>query len=390
MDNLRVNDGCVVARSAEAKALGIQMGVPWFRIKAQAARAGIIPKSSNYALYADMSNRVVQVLRDLSPRIQVYSIDESFLDLSGISNPKEHGHLIRERVHQWVGLPVCVGIAQTKTLAKLANHVAKTRPQFEGVCDLANMDAEAVTLLLHELDVGDVWGVGRKFRKNLQALGIHTVAGLRAADTCMLRRRFGVVLERTVQELRGVSCLALNEIASSKQQIICSRSFGRPVTTYHELGEAIASYVGRAGEKLRAEENQTSSLTIWIESNFYNSDLPQNSQSLTVPLPAASSDTRQLVRVALWMLKRIYRDGIQYRKAGCMLSAITPRAGMQHALFNPSESGKVMVVMDHINARFGRGTLQLAAEGIKKAWQMKRGHISPRYTTDWDEVMVVR
>lgn len=384
------NDGCVISRTQEAKDFGIKMGVPWFKVREEAERQGVIARSSNYALYADMSNRAVEVLRGLSPRLQVYSIDESFLDFTGIPDRVGHGRLVRQRVGQWVGLPVCVGIAPTKTLAKLANHIAKTDPAFEGVCDLAAMPPETATRLFEQMAAREVWGVGRKLAVKLQALGIRSVADLRAADPRAMRKHFSVVAERMVQELQGISCLELSEVADGRQQIICSRSFGRPVTTYVEMAQAVSSYVTRAAEKLRSDGNRTRALTIWIESNFYNPELPQNSQSYTIAFPEPSDDTRQLVRVGLWMLKRIYRSGIRYRKAGCVLTDITPSAGMQCSLFSPGESSKVTAAMDRINARFGRGTVKTAAEGYNTEWYMKREKISPQYTTDWNSVMVVR
>ena len=250
------NDGCVVARSAEVKALGIPMGVPWFRIRDQARRHGIVAFSSNYALYADMSNRVVEVLAQFSPDIEVYSIDESFLDVAGFEGTglAEYGRQIRERVQRWLGLTVCVGIAPTKTLAKLANHCAKKNlAGTAGVCDFTIMPAADLDALLARIDVGEVWGVGRKLTPRLQAMGIGTVRDLRDADAETLRARFSVVLERTLRELRGTSCLALEDVVPDRQQIICSRSFGERVHDLEALQEAVASYLSRAAEKLRQD-----------------------------------------------------------------------------------------------------------------------------------------
>ena len=248
------NDGCVVARSPEIKALGIKMGTPWHKLKDQARQHGIIALSSNYTLYGDMSRRVMTILADFAPRPEVYSIDECFLDVTGIPGLTAHGHLIRARIQQWVGLPVCVGYAETKTLAKLANHFAKKGlAGSDGVCDLTALSQTDRYSLLDQIEVGEVWGVGRRLAPQLEAMRIKTVGDLRRADIATIRSRFGVVLERTVRELRGEDCLQLEAVAPDKDQIMASRSFGRPVTELSELREAVITYVTRAGEKLRRQ-----------------------------------------------------------------------------------------------------------------------------------------
>lgn len=252
------NDGCVVARSAEVKKLGIPMGVPWFRMREEARRYGIVAFSSNYALYADMSNRVLQVLSGFSPSIEVYSIDESFLDLSGFERVgyQAHGKEIRQRVADWLGLTVCVGIGTTKTLAKLANHAAKKNlAGADGVCDFTTMSKPDLTELFADIGVREVWGVGRKICARLEGMGIRTVQQLRDSEGETIRSRFSVVLERTVRELRGVSCMELQEVVPDKQQIMSSRSFGQLVYDLSDLEEAVATYVGKAAEKLRAQES---------------------------------------------------------------------------------------------------------------------------------------
>jgi len=391
------NDGCVVARSAEVKALGIPMGVPWFRIREQARRHGIVAFSSNYALYADVSNRVVEVLAQFSPDIEVYSIDESFLDLAGFEGTglAEYGRQIRERVQRWLGLTVFVGIAPTKTLAKLANHCAKNNlAGAAGVCDFTMMPAADLDALLARIDVGEVWGVGRKLTPRLQAMGIGTVRDLRDADAETLRSRFSVVLERTLRELRGTSCLALEEVAPDKQQIICSRSFGERVHDLEALQEAVASYLSRAAEKLRQQGSLAGALTVYIRTSPFNPSEPRYQKAVTVPLPEATADSRLLARWGRRILKRIHRPGFAYQKAGVMLSDIRPCLRNQLSLF-PSpgatrEKRRLMQALDQINARWGRGTLRLAAEGLDKEWQMKRGHLSPGYTTEWAGLPTVK
>lgn len=391
------NDGCVVARSAEVKALGIPMGVPWFKIQQEAKRHGIVAFSSNYSLYADLSNRCVEVLSQFSPNIEVYSIDESFLEFSGFERLgyQAYGAEIRQRVADWLGLAVCVGIGPTKTLAKLANHAAKKNlAGAEGVCDFLSMRPEDLTSLLQGIPVGEVWGVGRKISARLEAMGITTVLQLREADAETIRARFSVVVERTVRELRGISCLELEEIVPDKQQIMCSRSFGTLVYERAELEEAVASYIGRAAQKLRAQHSLAGALQVYIRTNIFKPEAPQYQKSLTVPLPEATSDTRGLTGWALRILRRIYRPGYGYHKAGVMLLDITPWGSQQFSLFAPSgvanaRSGKLMEALDGINQRYGRGTLRLAAEGVEKGWQMRRGNLSPRYTTDWNGIAKV-
>lgn len=389
------NDGCVVARSAEVKALGIPMGEPWFKLKDVARQHGIVAFSSNYALYADMSNRVVEVLSQFAPTMEVYSIDESFLDLTGFEHLglESYGQLIRQRLFDWVGLPVCVGIASTKTLAKLANHCAKKKlAGAVGVCDFTALSESHLCDLFSRIEVSEVWGVGRKLTSRLAQMRIHTVQDLRAADAETIRGRFSVVLERTVRELRGVSCIDLEEVAPDKQQIMCSRSFGRKIYDFEELADAVATHIGRAAEKLRHQESLAGALTIHIRTNPFSESEPQYHRAFTVPLPEATADTRELVRWGIRALKRIYRKGYAYQKAGAMLSELRPKCMEQASLFGALESeraDRLMGVLDTVNRRWGRGTLRVAAEARDHAWKMSRGNLSPRYTTDWDCLPVV-
>lgn len=388
------NDGCVVARSAEVKALGIPMGVPWFKIQKEAKQYGIVAFSSNYALYADMSNRVVKVLGQFTPNLEVYSIDESFLDLSGFNRDLvEYGQEIRLRIQQWLGLAVCVGIAPSKTLAKLANHCAKKGLAGSGgLCDFTTMTESQLSQLFAGIEVGEVWGVGRKIEARLADIGITTVLQLREADPDLIRSKFSVVLERTVRELRGVSCLDLEEVVPDKQQIMCSRSFGQYVYDRDQLEEVVVSYVARAAEKLRKQASLAGALMVFIRTNPFNPKEPQYQRSMTIPLPEATADTRVLVMWALKGLKRIYRPGFAYQKAGVMLSELRPKAMAQVSLFADLEDDRgqrLMATLDVINQRWGRGTLRSAAEGMEKPWQMKRQRLSPSYTTDWDGLPMV-
>lgn len=387
------NDGCAVARSNEVKALGVKMGQPWFQIKELASKHGIIAFSSNYTLYANMSNRVMRILRDFSPDQEVYSIDECFLDLTEFKARDliNYGQQIRHRVKQWTGLPVCVGIGPTKTLAKLANHIAKKNPQFSSVCNLNAMTSEELNRWLSQIAVGEVWGVGRKITEGLQGLGIHTVQALRQADPTMIRDRFSVVLERTVRELNGIACLDLEDAIPDKQQIMSSRSFGVYITNRDELAEAVSQYVSRAAVKLRQQQSVAGSIYIYIRTNPHREVHPQYSQGITIPLPQATDDTMTLVRVALWGLKRIYRPGYEYQKAGVTLAEIVPAHALQLDMFSRESRSRLtarMEVLDAVNRKMGKQILRLASDGFLQRWKMKSDNKSPAYTTRWTELPV--
>ncbi|NMF96172.1 translesion error-prone DNA polymerase V subunit UmuC [Aromatoleum toluolicum] len=394
------NDGCVVARSAEAKALGVPMGAPWHQLRDLARREGIAAFSSNYPLYACMSNRLVEVLGQFCPRLEVYSIDESFLDLEGfaLQDPEGltgYGRKIRRRVRDWLGLHVCVGIGPTKTLAKLANHCAKKGlAGADGVCDFAVMTDGELTSLYHQISAGEVWGVGRKIAARLEDMGIKTVRELHDADPDTIRARFSVVLERTVRELRGVSCLNLEEMAPAKQQIMSSRSFGQYVYELAELREAVGSYMGKAAEKLRAQHSVAGAVQVHIRTNPFKPKEPQYQRTATVPLPSPTADTRELTAWALRLLDDMYKPGFAYQKAGVMLCELRPQSVVQGCLFSApavdEQSEALMRALDAINAKWGRGTLRSSAEGITKTWQMRRGNLSPAYTTSWEDVPCVR
>ncbi|SEO33987.1 DNA polymerase V [Nitrosospira multiformis] len=390
------NDGCAIARSNEVKALGVKMGAPWFQMEALAKQRNIVALSSNYALYADMSNRIVSILRDYSPNMEVYSIDESFLELSGLDSlwPSFDvmGQSIRQRVRQWTGLPVCVGIGPSKTLAKLANHIAKKNSRFNGVCDLASMDEAQCADLMTSIDVGEVWGVGRRITTHLQAAGIKTVKDLRDTPPAWLRSRFGVVMERTGNELRGISCLALEEISPSKKQIVSSRSFGQLVHELHDLSEAVASHASSAGEKLRVQDGVCNAIQVFIQTNPFREQDPQYEGSIVIPLPNASADTRLLVRAALFGLKKIYRCGFAYKKAGVMLMGINDAQTAQGSLLHEHGVGErsqhLMQAMDALNSRYGRNTVSVFTPSSPKPWAMRREAMSPCYTTRWSDVPV--
>lgn len=381
-----------MARSNEVKALGVKMGTPWFQMRDLARRHGIIALSSNYTLYGDMSQRVMTILHDFSPEVEVYSIDESFLALEGLaglwSSYAALGQAIRQRVGQWTGLPVCVGIASSKTLAKLANHLAKTRPEFAGVCDLTALAEPQLVGYLAGLEVGEVWGVGRRIAARLQALGIGTVQVLRDTPPPVIRRHFGVVMERTVCELRGIPCQDLEEVAPPKQQIIASRSFGVPVLSLEELREAVSRYMQTAAEKLRQQGSVCSAVQVFVQTNPFKLQERQYSNGVAVPLTEATDDSRRLVAAALWGLARLYRPGYCYKKAGVMLLDLAPAAVRQASLFSRADprAAHLMRVLDGLNAAHGRNTIQLASSGLQPRWAARFDHRTPRYTTRWDEL----
>ena len=391
------NDGCVVARSREAKALGIKMGEPWFkvrrRLQAQGQAEALSALSSNYALYADMSNRVMRILSRFAPRQEVYSIDESFLELGGLPEPAAViGQRIRRTVLRWTGLPVCVGIGPTKTLAKLANHLAKQDPAWAGVCDLEVLSAAEIDRLLAPIPVAEVWGVGARLAQRLARLGIESALDLRRAPPAQVRRHSSVMLERTALELRGIACLDLEELTPDKQQIRCSRSFGATVSSLEELTEAITTFTSRAAEKLRAQQGEAAAIAVEIRTSAFRPGTAPYAASRVVPLAAPSADTRVLVAAARRGLQRLFKPGLVYSKAGVILLGLTQAAQRQPDLFaeptTDARSQALMATLDQINRRFGRGSLTLANARPDPRWRRREQFRSPRYTTRLDELPV--
>ena len=388
------NDGCAVARSAEVKALGVAMGTPWFQMQALARQHGIVALSSNYELYADLSDRMMGVLAQFSPDQEIYSIDECFLGMNGFKHVDlmAYGREMRDRVRRWVGIPVCVGFAATKTLAKLANHCAKKGlAGRDGVCDFGRLTAGECSALFASIPVGEIWGIGRRLSAQLVEEGIATVEALRTADPKGLRRRYSVVLERTHAELNGESCLTLDDAVVNKQQIMSSRSFGQYVHELEPLKEAVASYISVAARKLRRQHSVAGMVQVYVRTNPFKSDAPQYQRGLSVPLPEPTDDTLRLIRIAHWALKKIYRPGFAYQKAGVCLMDLSDAATVQKSLFSTSKDNtRLMQTLDRINATFGCGTLRTAAEGVRKEWTMKREMKSPAYTTRWDQLPQAR
>lgn len=390
------NDGCVIARNAQAKALGIKMGTPWFQLKNAPYPEKIHFFSSNYELYADMSQRMMTTLEEMSPRCEVYSIDESFCDLTGVRNCRDladFGREIRATLLQRTHLTVGVGIAQTKTLAKLANHAAKQwQRQTGGVVDLSNVERQRK--LMAVLSVDEVWGIGRRISKKLEDMGIKTALQLADTDIRFIRKHFNVVLERTVRELRGEPCLELDEFAPVKQEIVCSRSFGERITDYEHMRQAICSYAVRAAEKLRGEHQYCRFISAFVKTSPFAQGEPYYGNSASVKLLTPTQDTRDIVDAAMRCLDVIWASGHRYQKAGVMLGDFFSQGVAQLDLFDDNsprkKSAQLMDILDQINAKGGKGTLYFAGQGIQPQWKMKREMLSPRYTTRYSDLLTVR
>jgi DNA polymerase V len=400
------NDGCAISRSNEAKALGIRMGAPWFEIRHFEQSHGLVALSANFALYGDMSDRMMSLAAGLGPHQEIYSIDESFIDLTGVPGDLAvRGRKVRERILQWVGLPCCIGIARTKTLAKLANHIAKTAERKPGsypahlaqVCDLEVLDAAQRQDVLQRTAVQEVWGIGPRIGAQLVGQGVHTVHDLLQIDGATLKRGWSVVLERTVRELKGVSCIALEHSPAPKQQIASTRSFGRAVTRLNDLQEAVTEFASRAAQKLRHQHAQCAQVMVFIRTSPFRQD-PQYSRSVVVPLRRPSADSTAISQGALQGLRAIYREGFNYAKAGVLLLELQPDNRLQFELALEDEGQghdrtRLMRAMDAINDRYGRGTMVLGSAGVagdRRVWTMKQGRRTPRYTTHAGELVEVR
>jgi DNA polymerase V len=382
------NDGCAISRSNEAKELGIKMGTPWFKFKEFAKQENVTALSSNYTLYLDMSHRVMTLLSKFSPDQEIYSVDESFLDLTSFKSKDliKYGQQIKTKIKQWTGLPVSIGIGSTKTLSKLANHIAKKNPSFKGVCNLNVMDEDTLETWMSHFPVSDVWGVGRSLAPKLNQLGIISVLDLKHADPDYIRQQFSIVLEKTVRELNGVMCIELKDIEEPNKEIIVSRSFGRRVRDKQEIIEAVTSYTSRAAERMRKQESVATSLYIYIRTSPHD-DKKQYANGVNIPLFQPSDDTMVLTNAALLGLDYIYRDGFDYQKTGITLCNLTSKHKMQGNLFSDTISNSRMRVMDTINQRW-KGKLKLGSEGITKEWEMKAQFKSRNYTTNWNQLII--
>ena len=399
------NDGCCIARSNEARALNIAMGAPWFEIEHLTQSSGLVALSANFALYGDMSDRMMSLAAGLGPAQEIYSIDESFIDLAGVRGCLiQRGYKVRTRILDWIGIPCCVGIGTTKTLAKLANHVAKSAERKPGsypadlaqVCNLASLTPAALEAVLAATDVREVWGVGRRLTAQLNEGGIRTALELSRLDPAMVRRRWSVVLERTVRELQGLPCIELELVPARKQEIACTRSFGHPVTSLADLNEAVTEFASRAAHKLRAQGSLAGQVLGFIRTSPFRPEA-QYSRSISMPLRRPSADTGVIVAAALSGLRAIYQPGYQLAKAGVMLLELQPCTVLQAELDlqrdDSPDRRRLMTTLDDLNQRYGRGTVFVASAGLdgdRRAWTMKQARCTPGYTTSWADIPVVR
>lgn len=379
------------ALSKELKALGVPRGEPGFKIRHLIKKHDIKLFSSNYSLYGNMSSRVMDTLSQFSPDIEIYSIDEAFLLLNGFDylNLTEYCKIIKQTVEQWTGIPVSIGIGPTKTLAKVANRIAKKYKKFNGVFDIT--DHPKIDKILEITEVEDVWGVGRQYGKMLRRNGIYNALQLSMQPDGWIRKSMTVVGLKTAKELRGISCIDLETDIPAKKQIVCSRSFGKPVDTFDEMFESVSDYCTRAVAKLRRQHSVASMITVFIGTNRFK-DEPQYSNSATARLLSPSAYTPDFLVTAHRLLKTIYKDGYNYKRAGVMIADIMEEKSAPLNIFNTEYVGgnkkDLMDCIDTINTRWGRDNISFASSGIKKSWSMRRELLSPRFTTNWDELPV--
>jgi DNA polymerase V len=387
------NDGCIVARSNEAKALGINMGEPYFKAKPIIEQHGVKVFSSNYELYGDMSSRVMTILSELAPESEVYSIDECFLSFPQwpARDLLSHGQTIKDTVTKWTGIPVSIGLAPTKTLAKAANKVAKKADGLRLLKETKEIDA-----VLENMDVGDLWGIGRQYAKFLKSNGIHTAIQLKHAKDGWVKKHLTIVGLRLVYELRGISCLSLEAVAPAKKAICNSRGFGKNVTLLSDLKEAVSTFTARCAEKLRHQHSCAGIIQVFLHTNKFHTNKPQYNSSRTIQLPVATNSTSELIHYALRALSLIYREGFEYKKAGVIVMGIVPANGVQLNLFDSIDRARqevITTVTDSLNSRKGKNTVIVAEQNFpakNTTWKMERGHLSPCYTTKWDELWTVR
>lgn len=384
------NDGCVIARSNEVKKLGIKMGVPAYQIKTEIEQYGIGVFSSNYSLYGDMSNRVMSILSSFVENMEVYSIDEAFLDFTGFEHYdlKKYGEKIVKTTTKGTGIPVSLGIAQTKTLAKVANKFAKKIPGYKGVCII---DSEAKRIKALQLtEISDIWGIGRRHAKLLSKYDVRTAYDFTQLPMAWVRQKMTVVGERMWKELNGISCIDMEFAPPAKKTICTSRAFGQTVTDLEGLKESVSTYAAICAEKLRKQKSCALSLMVFIHTNNFREDLPQYFQNSVVKFPVATNSTMEIVKYAMIALKHIYKKGYQFKKAGVIITEIVPDAAIQTNLFDKIDRDKhsrLMAVVDRLNDGFKKNNLRLAVQEGDKKWRLKQEKLSPCYTTRISDVL---
>jgi DNA polymerase V len=391
------NDGCAIARSNEAKALGIGMGAPWFQIQQNLPNAGVVALSANFGLYGDMSNRMMSLAAGLGPDQEIYSIDESFINVQGVRDITLRAQRVRERILRWTGIPCGVGIGSTKTLAKLANHVAKTAERkpgsypshFAQVANLADLSIEDLEAVLAATDLGEIWGIGRRIGEQLRGDGLKTALDVARMDPTHARRRWSVLVEKTVLELRGVVCIAFEDAPPAKKEIASTRSFGQPITELADLIEAVSEFASRAAEKLRRQNGKVGQVLTFVHTSPFRKQDKQYSRSIVVRLRRPTADTALIVAAAVRGMREIFMPGLNMAKAGVHLLDIYDGGIEQHELDldKPEiDRSTLMTALDQLNNRFGRGTVSMASggnQGERRQWIMKQELRTPNYTTCW-------
>lgn len=384
------NDGCAIARSNEAKALNIPMGAPFYKFKHLYEQKKLEVLSSNFNLYSNMSWRIMESLKSLCPLVEVYSVDEAFLGLQqlNIDDYEDFGRDVKQKLRQWTGIPVSVGIAPTKTLAKIANHLAKKKT---GVYNLFNNPD--IDKILEQFQVEDIWGIGKRLAPRLRLLGIGSAKDLRDKDPLYMRKNFSILMEKIVHELRGASCLELTTLHEDKKSITSSKSFGRPVVTIEELEEALSNYISTACIKLRKQESRTNQICVFISTNSFSTKQSQYRNSLLCALPHPSNNTAEIIHYGKKALHQIFKSGFQYHKIGVILTNLQPTGTEQMQLFSKtdySHSDKLMGAIDSINKNMGKNTVFLASQGTERSWQMVSQRKSPDFTTNWEELPIAK
>jgi len=385
------NDGCIITRSAEAKKLGIKMGEPYFKAKKIIDKHNVKVFSSNYSLYGDISQRVMETLSRFAPDVEIYSIDEAFLGLNGFENYdlQTYCNYIRRIIKQWVGIPVSIGVSSTKTLSKIANNLAKKNKEYNGVCILKSWFDISEALKLTPIE--DVWGIGRRLSVFLQKYNIKTAYNFIQLDKGWVRKNMGVVGEKTFLELCGVSCIELDLIPSDKKSCCVSRSFSKPIERIYDLEESVSAYGTRVSEKIREEGLVAESMSVFVLTNYFNRKEKQYSNSIKLQLPFPTNNSIKIVKCALEGISKIYRAGYRYKKAGIILYGLSKSSQVKGLLdYDRERSDAIMNIMDRINGRYGSSTIRLASEGIEKSWRMRRESVSPCYTTSFDDLVEVK
>ena len=384
------NDGCIISRSKEAKALGIKMGVPLFKVKDIVEKEKVVVFSSNYTLYADMSRRVMNIISSSSPYTEIYSIDEAFVELSSLPIDYEsYAHQLRQTILQHTGIPVSIGIASTKTLAKIANHKAKKDDSLNGVCSLMNYNN--IDQILELTEVGDVWGVGRRLSKKLINHGIHNAKLLKNCSDSWIRKMMSVNGLKTITELRGISCIPLEEYSMTRKSCCTTRSFGKLLTNLEDIEQAVTTFARRAAERIRSESLAASCVSVFVRTNPFDKKSAYYSNGASRTLSHPTHDSITIIETSLFLTKRIFKNNYQYKKAGVLLSGLCDESEIQETLFekNYNQNSDLMSAVDAINYRYGRDTLQMASECKVGNWRQKRENCTRNYTTQIDRLLLV-